>query len=152
MRASARRFSRELACMIHLEEGTYCVDPAGGIMDLLGKRWSLPLIGVLGNRDASRFNELLEALEGIGSKILADRLQAMVREGLVERHVYPDTPVRVEYRLTPRGVDLRRALVPLLVWASRPSEEGSPDPRGGIPTPSSSSSKLVSRWRTPPQA
>ncbi len=80
---------------------------------------TLPLIGVLGNAPVVRFNELRARVTGIGNKALADRLKEMERLHLVGRQVFAQVPVRVEYRLTPEGQELRRALGPLLAWAAR---------------------------------
>ncbi len=112
--------------MIETDGKEYCVDPAGGVVGVLGKAWSLPLIGVLGNRPVSRFNELQDAVGGIGTKVLAQRLSELSELGLISRTVYPQVPVRVEYSLTPAGSSLRRALVPLLAWATQ-----HPPPPGG---------------------
>ncbi|MCI4368606.1 MAG: helix-turn-helix transcriptional regulator [Thermoplasmata archaeon] len=117
-----RSVQRELSCMIEVDGASYCIDPAGGIAEALGKKWTLPLIGLLGNRPKHRFGELLGGLEGVGSKALADRLHDLQRLGLVSREVFAEVPARVEYRLTERGLELRRALVPLLAWAA---QEGS---------------------------
>ena len=105
--------------MIVVDGEEYCIDPAGGIADALGKKWTLPLIGILGNREVSRFAELLRDLDGVAAKALSDRLRDLEGQGLVARRVYAEVPSRVEYRLTPNGTSLRRALVPLLVWAAR---------------------------------
>lgn len=103
--------------MIQIDGEQYCLDPAGGLVEVLGKRWTLPLIGVLGNRTRSRFSELRDALPGIGSKSLTERLRDLHRLGLVTREVFPEVPLRTEYRLTDAGASLRRALVPLVRWA-----------------------------------
>ncbi len=108
--------------MIQVDGSNYCIDPAGGIAAALGKKWTLPLIGILGNRSKNRFHELLAGLEGIGSKALSDRLGDLRQLGIVSREVFAEVPARVEYRLTPKGTSLRRALVPLLEWAA--TEEG----------------------------
>ncbi|HUI38311.1 MAG TPA: helix-turn-helix domain-containing protein [Thermoplasmata archaeon] len=111
--------------MVRVDGAEYCIDPAGGIADALGKKWTLPLIGILGNRSAQRFREIREGLGPIGAKSLSDRLRDLQNLGIVARKAYPEIPPRVEYRLTPKGEDLRRALVPLLEWASRESPEAS---------------------------
>lgn len=116
---------RELSCMIAVDGKSYCIDPVGGVAEVLGKKWTLPLIGVLGNREMNRFGEIVSALEGVGAKALSDRLRELQSLGLVDRRVYAEVPARVEYRLTERGSRLRRALVPLLEWAARdPGEAG----------------------------
>jgi DNA-binding HxlR family transcriptional regulator len=106
--------------MIAVDGAEYCIDPAGGITAALGRKWTLPLIGILGNRSANRFAQLERDLEGIGAKALADRLRDLGRLGLVERRVVDEAPARADYRLTPKGEELRRALVPLLEWAANP--------------------------------
>jgi DNA-binding HxlR family transcriptional regulator len=108
--------------MIRVDGLAYCIDPAGGIADALGKKWTLPLIGILGNRPKNRFHELLRGLEGVGAKALSDRLRELQGLGIVSREAFAEVPTRVEYRLTAKGLALRRALVPLLEWAAR--EEG----------------------------
>lgn len=115
-------FSRETACMIQVDGKEYCIDPAGGVIDLLGRKWTLSLIGVLGNRRSSRFSELRDAIEGIGSKTLAKRLKDLQGLGLVMREAFAEIPPHTEYRLTEAGSSLRRSLVPLLGWAAL--EEG----------------------------
>ncbi|MCI4336419.1 MAG: helix-turn-helix transcriptional regulator [Thermoplasmata archaeon] len=103
--------------MIHVDGASYCIDPAGGIAAALGKKWTLPLLGILGNQPTSRFSEIVGALEGLGAKALSSRLRELQRLGLVARSVSREAPVKVEYRLTDRGEGLRRALVPFLQWA-----------------------------------
>jgi len=112
--------------MIVVDGTSYCIDPAGGIADALGKKWTLPLIGILGNRPTHRFVELKDGLAGVGSKELTDRLRQLQGLGLVSREAFAEVPLRVEYRLTPRGESLRRALVPLLSWAAGDPSRATP--------------------------
>jgi DNA-binding HxlR family transcriptional regulator len=109
--------------MIQVDGREYCIDPAGGVIDLLGKKWTLSLIGVLGNRRSSRFSELRDAIVGIGSKTLAERLKDLQALGLVTREAFAEIPLRTEYRLTAAGSSLRWALVPLLGWAAVEQEK-----------------------------
>lgn len=104
--------------MIHDGDSEYCIDPAEELLSVLGSKWTLAIIGVLGNRPVSRFNDLVEALNGVGSKTLAERLRSLQRMGMLSRRVIPDTPVRIEYRLTEQGQSLRRSLIPILAWAA----------------------------------
>lgn len=127
-----RSTSPDVSCMIHASGRAYCIDPAGGLLKFLGRSWSLAVISVLGNRTRIRFNEIKDAIPGVGEKTLAERLREMVHLGLAEREVFPEVPVRVEYRLTMTGISLRNALVPLLAWAaaspSPPYRSDSPRP------------------------
>jgi DNA-binding HxlR family transcriptional regulator len=88
-----------------------------GTVDVIGDRWSILIL-----RDAfrgvRRFDELQRDL-GIARNILTDRLQKLVDHGVLERRPYQVRPVRYEYRLTAKGVDLSPALVALMRWGDR---------------------------------
>jgi DNA-binding HxlR family transcriptional regulator len=86
-------------------------------LEVLGDRWTMLVI-----RDAfvgvRRFDDFQRDL-GIARNVLADRLQRLVDEGVLERHRYQERPERFEYRLTAKGIDLWRALVSLMKWGDR---------------------------------
>jgi DNA-binding HxlR family transcriptional regulator len=83
---------------------------------LLGKRWTgLLLDSLLGG--PRRFCELTAAVDGLSDRVLSDRLRELEDEGIVERVVYPHIPVRVEYRLTEKGYDLRPVVQAMHTWA-----------------------------------
>ena len=86
-------------------------------LDLVGEWWT-PLI----LRDVAyglrRFGELQEDL-GISANVLSDRLDSLVREGLLERRAYQERPRRHEYTLTQKGLELVPALVALMQWGDR---------------------------------
>jgi DNA-binding HxlR family transcriptional regulator len=83
------------------------------------KVWTLPVIHSLGLKEPARFNELKRRIEGISATSLAERLTELERLGVVARTVYPETPPRVEYSLTPKGVELKQVLSELADWAIR---------------------------------
>ncbi|MET8419469.1 winged helix-turn-helix transcriptional regulator [Streptomyces sp. NPDC005134] len=86
------------------------------VFDLLGKRWSGPLISVL-LTDPAHFTELHRAVPGISERMLSDRLAHLTAAGLVVREVEQGPPLRVRYRLTQAGVAIRPALEELRDWA-----------------------------------
>ncbi len=49
--------------------------------------------------------------------MLSQTLKHLEREGFVDRTVYPEVPVRVEYSLTPLGRDLTTPYFKLIGWA-----------------------------------
>jgi DNA-binding HxlR family transcriptional regulator len=83
--------------------------PINHTFKLVGKKFTMLIIRNMIHRDHKRFNQFLE-IEQINAKILSARLKEMEKDGLIERKVYPDTPVRVEYSITEKG----RALEPIL--------------------------------------
>lgn len=86
---------------------------------VLRRRWSLLIIKKFFNREVIRFNELRRALEGISSNVLSDSLLELEHEGLVSRKIYPEIPMKVEYRLTPQARELENIIKELGNWASR---------------------------------
>lgn len=74
--------------------------------DLLERRWTVSILYV-SHEGALRFNEFQQALGTISPATLAQRLSDLEEAGVFERAVIDDRPPRVEYRLTPRGRQLR---------------------------------------------
>src|SRR6187200_1397251 len=85
-------------------------------MALLGKRWTWLVLRVLLDGPC-RFGDFLDRIRGISDPILSERLKELEAQGLVQRRVLPETPVRVEYALTPKGQGLREVLLLLHNWA-----------------------------------
>ena len=85
---------------------------------LLGKRWTSLLLDSLMD-GPRRFCELTASVDGLSDRVLSDRLRELEDEGIVERIVYPQIPVRVEYRLTEKGSELRPVVQALHVWAEK---------------------------------
>jgi DNA-binding HxlR family transcriptional regulator len=87
-------------------------------IQLLGKRWTgLILDTLMGG--PKRFCELTTEVEGLSDRVLSDRLRELELEGIIERMVYPQIPVRVEYRLTEKGWDLKPVVDAIHKWAER---------------------------------
>lgn len=85
-------------------------------MDVIGEPWS-PLI----LRDVwvgmHRFDQIQADL-GISRKVLAERLQHLVDERVLERRPYDARP-RYEYHLTDRGTELVDVLMVMVRWGDR---------------------------------
>ncbi len=90
--------------------------PTRKVLDRIGDRWTVLIIGSLGG-DSLRFSDLLRQVEGISQKMLTQTLRALERDGLVTRTVYPEVPLRVEYKLTKRGSSLLEPLIALEKWS-----------------------------------
>jgi DNA-binding HxlR family transcriptional regulator len=86
--------------------------------ELIGRRWTGAIIFVL-LRSRCRFATLREAIPDITDRMLSERLQELEDEGIVERTVVPDTPVRVEYALTKKGRELSTAFEAIGTWAHK---------------------------------
>jgi DNA-binding HxlR family transcriptional regulator len=102
-----------------LPAGDRSVCPVANVLDLLGDRWTLLVVRDLLFFRKVRYNELADTLERIPTNILADRLRRLEAAGIVEKGAYQDRPVRYEYRLTARGMDLLPVLREMIGWAKR---------------------------------
>jgi DNA-binding HxlR family transcriptional regulator len=85
-------------------------------IQLLGKRWTGLILDTM-LEGPQRFCEMTSTVEGLSDRVLSDRLRELESEGVVERIVYPQIPVRVEYRLTEKGRDLRPVVQAIHDWA-----------------------------------
>jgi DNA-binding HxlR family transcriptional regulator len=93
--------------------------PSRDLLDRIGDKWTVLVLGELAKHGACRFSELRKRLSGVSEKMLTQTLRAVERDGLVLRTVYPAVPVRVEYALTPLGQTLREPLKTLTEWSVR---------------------------------
>jgi DNA-binding HxlR family transcriptional regulator len=91
--------------------------PIARSLERVGEWWSILIM-----RDAlfglRRFDEFQKSL-GIAPNMLARRLHALVKAGLLERRRYSAHPPRHEYRPTERGRDFRPVLIALLAFGNR---------------------------------
>src|ERR1700720_2547995 len=96
-------------------------------IELVGRRWTGVIVRMLLG-EPRRFAELAAAIPDLSDRMLAERLRELEHEGIVARTVIPDTPVRVEYALTPMGHALEASIRALGEWAEKwlPADAGRP--------------------------
>jgi DNA-binding HxlR family transcriptional regulator len=84
---------------------------------VMGDPWKALII-----RDVSlgltRFDQIAEDLS-VSRKVLTQRLNDMMADGLLERVAYQQHPVRYDYRLTEMGADLVPIILAVLAWGDR---------------------------------
>ncbi len=90
-----------------------------GVINVIGDRRSILVVGTVRNFRTLRFVELKRKLESISPKTLAEKLRRLEAAGLVRRQSYNEVPPRVKYSLTRNGEAHRSAMTPLLRWAAR---------------------------------
>jgi len=93
----------------------WCVEnmkccPVDNTFRVVGKKFTVLILRDMMNSHKSRFNQFLESVEGINPKTLSVRLREMEKNGLIQRKVFPETPIRIEYYITEKG----KALKPIL--------------------------------------
>ena len=84
--------------------------------DLLASKWKVDLLYLLA-RGAQRYSRLYDNLRGASKKMLTDSLRGLEQDGFVNRSVYAEVPVRVEYSLTTLGWAATELLMTLADWA-----------------------------------
>ncbi|RYP85863.1 transcriptional regulator [Nocardioides guangzhouensis] len=94
----------------------YC--PMAHALDLVGERWSLLVVREL-MHGAKRYTDLVDALPGIGTNMLASRLRDLEANGIVTRRTLPPPAASRVYELTDYGRDLRPAMRELALWGAR---------------------------------
>lgn len=85
-------------------------------VELVGRRWTGAIIRAL-LADRHRFNEISAVVPGLSDRMLSERLRELEAEGIVERIVLPEFPVRIDYRLTAKGSALAGVVAAVSEWA-----------------------------------
>ncbi len=86
--------------------------------ELLGKRWTGLIIRVL-LTGPKRFKDISDIIPGMSDRMLSERFKELEAGGIIIRHVYPETPVRIEYELTDKGRGLEPVMNELQNWADK---------------------------------
>ncbi|WP_284140306.1 MULTISPECIES: winged helix-turn-helix transcriptional regulator [unclassified Virgibacillus] len=86
-------------------------------MQLLSKRWVGLILSEL-LKGSKRFSKM-EADLPISGRLLSDRLKMLEKENIVERKVYSEFPVRIEYSLTEKGKALKPVIQEIQCWADK---------------------------------
>ena len=86
-------------------------------MEVLSRPWNGLIMASL-EEGPVRFGELLARIEHVGDRMLSARLKELASRGLVDRHVIPGPPVRVEYELTTAGRGFKQVLLAIARWGS----------------------------------
>ncbi|MSP21909.1 MAG: transcriptional regulator [Dehalococcoidia bacterium] len=87
-------------------------------VELIGRRWAGVIVrALLGG--TTRFSDIARAVPDLSDRLLSERLKELEGAGVIERHVIPETPVRVEYELTDKGRALARVVEAISVWADQ---------------------------------
>jgi len=92
--------------------------PASAALELLGRKWTGYILWTLFD-GPRRYTEILHAVPGITDRVLSVRLKELERAGIVTRRQFEEIPARVEYSLTPRGLDLAPIIEEMARWSGR---------------------------------
>lgn len=96
--------------------------PTNELLGRLSDKWVSLVVAALLDGPL-RYGELSRTIAGVSPKMLTQTLRTLERDGLLSRTVTPSVPVRVDYELTPLGVDLGGLLTAVKAWAETHIEE-----------------------------
>ncbi|MCI4372151.1 MAG: helix-turn-helix transcriptional regulator [Thermoplasmata archaeon] len=94
-----------------------CPCPPIGLIDVVGKKWAVCVISLLGEHQIVRFGPIQQCLSGVSPATLTSTLRALERAGLIRRVTTEGArgPVKA-YTLTGSGRSLNESLRPLAKW------------------------------------
>ena len=109
--------SHACATGAHEAHDVYSADcPCRDLLDVIANKWAALVIGVL-EQGAARFGVLKARLEGVTPKVLTATVRRLEAAGLVDREVFAEVPLRVEYSLSELGRSAAGPLSELRSWA-----------------------------------
>ncbi len=84
-------------------------------VELIGRRWTGAILRSM-LAGATRFSDITASIPSLSDRLLSERLKELEFYGIVTRTVIPQTPVRIEYRLTEKGRDLSGVVEAISIW------------------------------------
>jgi len=93
--------------------------PVGFALDLFGDRWTLLVVRDLMFKNKAYYGDFMESEEKIATNILADRLAALERAGIVEKAQDTTNRTKYIYSLTGKGLDLAPVLIEIILWSAK---------------------------------
>lgn len=84
-------------------------------VELIGRRWTGAILRSMLS-GATRFSDITASIPSLSDRLLSERLKELELHGIVTRTVIPQTPVRIEYRLTEKGRALSDVVEAISIW------------------------------------
>ena len=112
--------------------------PVESALRVIGGKWTLLILRDL-MTGPKRFGELRKSLGGVSPKTLSLRLRELEQDGIITRTVFPEVPLRVEYRLTEAGGTLSNVIEVLRDWGTQWNQDASHLSTGELTLKNSSS-------------
>ena len=92
---------------------------------IIGSRWTSEILRELLGNPTRRFQDLVEALDGVTPAVLSNRLKMLEDAEIVERRFYSDHPPRAEYLLTDKGREMKGVIFAMHDWGKKFGGESS---------------------------
>jgi DNA-binding HxlR family transcriptional regulator len=91
--------------------------PLSGAVEQIGDAWMLMILWS-SYEGVTRFDDYQKRL-GVARNILSNRLRRLVEQGILEKRPVREGARRLEYRVTPKGEELRDPLSEIHRWGTR---------------------------------
>jgi DNA-binding HxlR family transcriptional regulator len=97
--------------------------PVDNTFKIIGKKFTVLILRNMIYSKQKHFNEFLNSIEGINPNTLSTRLREMERNRIIERIIFHETPVRIEYHLSEKGKDLLPILEQMAAFSMKHAPE-----------------------------
>ena len=87
-------------------------------VELIGRRWTGAILSSM-LHGTTRFTDIVNSVPGLSDRLLSERLKELECQGIVERRVHAETPVRIEYTMTEKGLALTAVITEIDEWAEK---------------------------------
>ncbi len=94
---------------------------------VLGHKWVPVITYHIYDNDKIRFSEIKKEVGGITNKTLSNNLDRMEEQGIINRNVEDDKPVKITYELTEFGERLIPLVEEMISWGQENLKEGERD-------------------------
>ena len=103
--------SRHNKCMLYKDGKTICIDPSLPVFQLIGKKYTMFILGVIGNNNSRKnFNDIVKSIPGCSRTIIATRIKELIQAGMI-RKCYSKI---LSDELTEFGCKIRKGIISFL--------------------------------------
>ncbi len=88
-------------------------------LDIIGGKWKPILIYHIGTQGKIRYGELKRLTPNISERVLSRELRELENAKIIEREVFDEKVLRVEYSLTQIGQEVLPILSALTIWGNK---------------------------------
>ena len=85
-------------------------------LSIVSGKWKIVILWHLGHEGQHRFGQLQRLFKNISHRILTKQLRELEQDNIVKRIIYDETPPRVEYLMTDRGMTLLPVVDSMFDW------------------------------------
>ena len=97
--------------------------PIDNTFKIIGKKFTVLILRNMIYSRQKHFNEFLNSIEGINPNTLSTRLREMEKNKIIQRKIFNETPVRIEYSLTQKGKELLPILDQMAAFSMKHAPE-----------------------------